>query len=643
MKQNKAATIKDAEQIGASSSAAGGLVGEKVFKILKCRRYLIIMDDIWSVEAWDEIRAILPDDGNGSRVMLTTRLTDVAAYPDPCSPLHEMRLMDENQSCHLLRKKVFGHQDCPLELERIVEEIARNCRGLPLAVVVVAGMLSAVGENLASWKAIAEDVRSAVTSKGQFENILSLSYTNLPHYLRPCFLYMGMFPEDHEIRVSKLILLWVAENFVRCPNGSKSLEEEAKECLEDLIRRNLVLVNKRKFDGEIKSCSLHDLMRDLCVRKAHEGKFFLDFRGWHDRRYFPLAIRENQHRVSVSPSGLPYLSKIDSLTIHTILCFHGRSIAHMLERFRLLRVLDLGDVYVRSLPYELFDLLHLVYLAMYYLGRIPAAISMLHNLQTLTLHSMNAWRHFKAHWDCLPQEIWTLPQLRHLVFYGRLPDPEERTTSSLENLQTLFLSSHAICSERILRMIPNLRKLEIYCSGCHPGQSFLNNLVLLHQLVDLKLHSSLRNEIFPKDMFTFPKTLKTLTLSRVPLPWEELTVVGSLPNLRMLKLTHWACKGDTWETTEGELTQLEFLLIEKSGLKLWITESSHFPMLKCLVLDDCWELSEVPEGIGEIPTLELIEVKGIVRMSLVESAKRILEEQKEWGNDNLLVRCMNRQ
>ncbi|XP_042055128.1 putative late blight resistance protein homolog R1A-10 [Salvia splendens] len=338
------------------------------------------MDDIWSVEAWDEIRAILPDDGNGSRVILTTRLTDVAAYPDPRSPLHEMRLMDEIQSCHLLRKKVFGPQDCPLELERIVEEIARNCRGLPLAVVVVAGMLSTVGENPASWKAIAEDVRSAVTSKGQFESILSLSYTHLPHYLRPCFLYMGMFPQDHEICASKLILLWVAENFVRHPDGSKSLEEEAKECLKDLVRRNLVFVNKRKFDGEIKSCSLHDLMRDLCVRKAHEGKFFLDFGGWHDRRYFPLAIRENQRRVSVSPSGLPYLSKIDSLTIHTIMCFHVKSVANMLERFGLLRVLDVGDVYVRSLPYELFDLLNLVYLSIYYHGRIPAAISKLHNL-----------------------------------------------------------------------------------------------------------------------------------------------------------------------------------------------------------------------------------------------------------------------
>lgn len=45
------------------------LVGEKVFKILKSRRYLIVMDDIWSTEAWDDMRNILPDDGNGSRIM----------------------------------------------------------------------------------------------------------------------------------------------------------------------------------------------------------------------------------------------------------------------------------------------------------------------------------------------------------------------------------------------------------------------------------------------------------------------------------------------------------------------------------------------------------------------------------------------
>ncbi|XP_057803168.1 putative late blight resistance protein homolog R1A-3 [Salvia miltiorrhiza] len=107
------------------SEESNQLAGEKVFKILKGRRYLLVMDDIWSTVAWDDVRIILPEDGNGSRVMLTTRETDVAAYADRLSGPHKMRFMDEAQSWNLLQQKVFAHQDCPPELEDVGKEIAR--------------------------------------------------------------------------------------------------------------------------------------------------------------------------------------------------------------------------------------------------------------------------------------------------------------------------------------------------------------------------------------------------------------------------------------------------------------------------------------------------------------------------------------
>lgn len=47
------------------------------------------------------------------------------------------------------------------------------------------------------------------------ENIISLSYNKLPSCLRPCFLYLGMFPEDFDIPVQKLILMWIAVGFIQ--------------------------------------------------------------------------------------------------------------------------------------------------------------------------------------------------------------------------------------------------------------------------------------------------------------------------------------------------------------------------------------------------------------------------------------------
>ncbi|KAL8492201.1 hypothetical protein ACS0TY_023728 [Phlomoides rotata] len=134
--------------------------------------------------------------------------------------------------------KVFTNdQYFPPELEDIGKEIARGCRGLPLVVVLVAGILPTI-------------------AKIQLEKILYLSYTHLPLHLRPCFLYIGGFLEEYKIHASRLIKIFAAE-------------EEAQKCLEDLVRRSLVLVTT-KFIREIKSYSLHDVVRDSCIRKTKE-------------------------------------------------------------------------------------------------------------------------------------------------------------------------------------------------------------------------------------------------------------------------------------------------------------------------------------------------------------------------------------
>lgn len=75
------------------------------------------------------------------------------------------------------------------------------------------------------------------------------------------------FPEDYQIPVFKLISMWIAEGFLK-PVGSKSLEQVAEECLEDLVKRSRVLVAKKRSNGKFRFCSIHDLLRDLCIRKV---------------------------------------------------------------------------------------------------------------------------------------------------------------------------------------------------------------------------------------------------------------------------------------------------------------------------------------------------------------------------------------
>lgn len=172
----------------------------------------------------------------------------------------------------LFQEEACGQQHCP-ELEDIGKEISGNCKGLPLAIAVTARLLK-VNITQDYWEKFANSIKRATasTSDNQLFEILSLSYDNLPAHLKACFLYMSLFPEDHEIPIKKLIRLWVAEGFVE-PRRDERLEEVAEVYLVDLIERNLLFVAEMGPSGRIRSCSIHDVLRELSIRKAQEEKF----------------------------------------------------------------------------------------------------------------------------------------------------------------------------------------------------------------------------------------------------------------------------------------------------------------------------------------------------------------------------------
>lgn len=171
---------------------------------------------------------------------------------------HQMKFLNEDQSWELLREKVFGKQSCPLQLVEIGKKIARNCRGLPLTLVVVAGLL------LSSSGTVTEEELWETTSKNisltepkielHCSKILYLSYDWLPLRLKPCFLYITAFPEDSEIDVSKLNKLWIAEGFIKPDHQSnKCLEDVGESYLEDFVNRNLLSVGMKRLDGKLQS------------------------------------------------------------------------------------------------------------------------------------------------------------------------------------------------------------------------------------------------------------------------------------------------------------------------------------------------------------------------------------------------------
>ncbi|KAL0298512.1 UNVERIFIED_CONTAM: putative late blight resistance proteinR1A-10 [Sesamum radiatum] len=455
---------------------------------------------------------------------------------------------------------------------------------------------------------------------------------------------MGAFPEDYEIHVSKLVKLWMAEGFMK-PSVSKSFEQGAEEYLDDLVKRSLVLVTRTKSTGKIKSCSVHDLVRDLCIRKAREEKFLLYATDRDVKRVLPKPIKD-QHRLSIPYASLILFHNIYNPTIRTALFQHYELFPSSLKGFRLLRVLDALTITFMKFPVDVLELFHLRYLA-FTRGSddlwIPASISKLQNLQTLFIWAR--WR-FYDYSIYFPAEIWRMAQLRHLVsiILDPLPNPCARSFA-LENLQTLALLLNFKCSKRIGQIFPSLKKLSLIYEKLDRVLNWklygLHNLIHLHQLEKLKISMCIddgESRVPLWEKLAFPMMLKKLTLDGFMLSQQDMATIGSLPNLHVLKLRRCSFGDCKWETTEGEFAQLKFLKIERTNLKHRVTEeSSHFPSLERLLLDS-EELSQIPDVIGENPTLELIEVTETRwNKSLVDSAKCIKEKQKDYGNDNLQV------
>ncbi|KAL1546821.1 putative late blight resistance protein R1A-10 [Salvia divinorum] len=603
---------------------------DEVHKILRGRRYLIVMDDMWSAEAWDHIRWLFPETRNGSKIILTTRLMDVATYAATSRYIHMMHFLDDEQSWRLFQHKLFGDQDCPLELQTVGKKVVKGCGGLPLSIITVAGLLSGIPRTPNLWQQIEGN-------DGKLGSILSLSYEHLPPHLRKCFLYMAAFPQDYEIHASELIKLWVAEGFLECQNESKTIEVETEKCLEDLIKQSLVLVTSRKSDGKPKSCRLHCMVRDFCVRQAGNEKVLLSVMDYFPtpilRRHFLPQVLQNHPRISVSLHDLHLRDSTHNSCTTSIICipqrgYRPKGSVENFSSLRVLHVLRRNDHSYWELG-QVFELIYLTYLASSIPDSIvPPAIAKLQNLQTLIIYR------FGVH---LPVEIWRLRQLRHLIAFSFHPLLlPEGATLSLDNLQTLSMATDFVCSERMVDMIPNITKLGICYSEDKLGVCYhLDNLKHLLKLEKLKL--DIHNSFVPCLSPVFPLSLKKLELSGGWISWSDMTIVGSLPNLQVLKLKKYACYGERWATNMGEFHMLIHLLIDESNLKCWTTEYNHFPRLQRLVLHRCPCLDGIPIDIADIRTLELIEIDDR-NQSLLYSAKRIQKEQREnWGNDELKV------
>ncbi|XP_051136014.1 putative late blight resistance protein homolog R1A-10 [Andrographis paniculata] len=604
--------------------------GEALHKKLFGRRYLIVMDDMWTTGAWDDLRRFFPNNGNKSRILMTTRLSNVATCLCSREP-YVMTFLDDNSSWNLFCQTVFQEDDCPFpELEQVGRKIVRSCKGLPLEITVIGGLLANSDMRKESWEPIAANVSSFgnASESEHCSKILLLSYNNLPLYLKPCFLYMRVFREDAEINVYKLVRLWVDEGFIKA-RETESLEEVAKGYLEDLVDRNLIIAREKDFLRErILSCGIHDLLRDLCLTESYKEHFMCSPRVQVVVKGGSVCFLCGSCVKGKETINIPIPASLFPPGSQGNLLFCGvcAVIYSHIKGLRMVMVLYsfLQHTKLRSVNVEVYRLPKFV---------SPPNVHWLWNLQTLSF-----WHLSDSSVVYLPSEIWDMPQLRvieakRVVF----PNPptshvEEKDIFVLKSLHTLTTVLNFELTDAILGGIPNMRELGIRYNEVMKGSNAcLGNLVGLQKLESLYVKGAVQLQ-----NIAFPNSLKMLILRRCSrFQWKSLSTIGSLPNLENLMLWD-TTEGPEWDPTEGEFLRLKVLIIVDCDLVQWRADQSHYPKLEYLELKNLSSLEEIPCNIGDIPTLHTIHLKECCK-SVMDSAYKLWEEQESLGNDSLKV------
>ncbi|KAL9162020.1 hypothetical protein ABFS82_07G060100 [Erythranthe guttata] len=689
----------------------------KLHNFLMQKRCLIVIDDIWETGHWNILEPAFPKAGDKCKVILTTRnrevsprkfclyelrflaedegwellqklaftttrerpeteqnLEDVSFYsakfeieeslpevfhnaePETEQNLEDVYFYSAKLEIEERLPEVYHNAEPKTEqspLEAIGRQMVQKCGGLPLAITVLGGILC---EKLTSseWKRVSEDV-DLYLKRGdeKVKQVLDLSYDALPYYLKPCFLYLGCFPEDQEIDTERLYLLWMAEGLISSEEKGRkeTLRDVAERYLNELASRCMVQVRKHEYCSSayntFKSCRLHDLIRDLCLSKGKE-KGFLKLIDQTNYAPIHVASRLAIHCDGAARVDNNYFNKGEETNLRSFLflCkgWRRRSLVigskgsaidfNKLKRLRIL-ALENGEFILSS---EVGNLIHLRYLSLYKscVEELPLSVFNLPYLQTLDLRTTMQIK--------VPNVICKMKRLKHLLLKGIQVVGEYGDQLILdgleESLETLRDESHPSCvrfadipkltnlvnlkievgsnvelsiiAQRMSCRNTQLRESHLSISNCdfnpERGSNYTNlrKMLMSPSLATLKLNNS--------TCISLPRYQQWMCANLIDFSLYEggtiegdslMRILGKFPLLKRLSLSQLKFTKAEIRCLATSFPQLKFLNLHcLSNLERWVVDKGAMPNLSRLQISLCERLEMIPHGLRYITSLQ---------------------------------------
>ncbi|TYH74584.1 hypothetical protein ES332_D05G409500v1 [Gossypium tomentosum] len=312
-------------------------------------KHVLILDDVWDKVSLEEVGIPEPSGSNGCKLVLTTRSEHVCKYMG-CKVITVKPLSEEEAFILFLNKVRPNIVQSPTIMPTL-KLVVKECAGLPLTIVVVAGTMKGE-DNPLIWKNALRELKERI---GKVEGVEAEVIECLKFSFDPL--------KDEK---DELIECWIEEGFIDDMGTRQEMKDKGQVILKKL-EDNCLLEN-----ASSEEMTIHDAVRDMALSITGMNPRYMIQAG--------LQLEELPEKEQWSPD----IEKV-SLMYNSI---SEISIDVLPTKFQLLTTLLLQHNPIKKIPYSFFinmPCLCVLNLSYTMIKSLPNSISELKNLKTLLL------------------------------------------------------------------------------------------------------------------------------------------------------------------------------------------------------------------------------------------------------------------
>ncbi|KAM3690838.1 hypothetical protein ACJW31_09G149800 [Castanea mollissima] len=456
---------------------------------------LVILDDVWDALDLEAVGIPYGGQHNKCKILLTSRNEEACTQMET-QKIFPINVLSEEEAWNLF-KEMAGNCIYTPGLHPIAKEVAKECGGLPVAIVTVGRALENKSEF--EWSAALQQLKNAIPKNisgldSKVYSSIELSYSYLKSdEAKSCFLLCCLFAEDSNIPIEFLVRYGVGQRLFAKIDTVADARNRVHAIVKNL-KRSFLLLDSEEGEEHVK---MHDVVRDVAISIA-ENKGFL--------------VRCNETMEEWPEKDSCECSTAISLVSKELKRYPGFLECPKLELLQLSCDKDT----LQMLPPNLFKGmkgLKVLFLFGMSFPSLPQSINVLQNLRTLQFVS------------CEITDVSAIGELRKLEILSFWNCKIEELPGEMRNLSCLKLLELTKCSD-LERIPPNLLSSlshleELYMFGVYyvdwepmegnkeeeGANASLTELMSLSYLVTLKIQIP-NIKVLPKDLPFKNETIK---------------------------------------------------------------------------------------------------------------------------------------